>query len=301
MSLIANETSVEINGQPLAWERAALDGATGTFPAPGARALVIGCGTSAFVAQSVARLRESRGHGLTDWAYASEMPVGRSYDAVVAITRSGTTTEIRQALDNPTVGGAKRMCVTAVPDAAVPTACDEVVDLSYADEVSIVQTRFPTTVLTYVRAALGEGLEGLLDDGRTATTADLPVDVSRFEHFVFLGRGWTVGLAEEGALKMRECAQAWSESYPALDYRHGPISVAGRRTLVVSLGGVGRELLADVEAVGATFVDPDLDPLARLVVCQRLAVAAAEDRGLDVDRPRNLSRSVILNPLEESQ
>ena len=50
--------------------------------------------------------------------------------------------------------------------------------------------------------------------------------------FVFLGRAWTVGLAREAALKVREAALAWSEAYPAMEYRHGPISVAGAGTVV---------------------------------------------------------------------
>ncbi|MFC7496264.1 MULTISPECIES: SIS domain-containing protein [unclassified Nocardioides] len=291
-----SQTSTEISGQPAAWTQAARDGAGATVPPAGSSVLVIGCGTSAFVAHAMARLREERGLGATDWAYASEMPVGRRYDHLVAITRSGTTTEILQAL--ATGAGTRTTCVTAVPGTPVPDACDVVVDLSYADETSIVQTRFPTTALVHWRAALGEDLSAVVEDCREAVAAPLPVDVGGFDHFVFLGRGWTVGLAHEAALKMRECAQAWSESYPALDYRHGPIAVADARTLVVSLGGVEEDVLDDVRATGATVLDEPRDPLARLVTCQRLAVAAAERRGLDVDHPRNLTRSVILSPLE---
>lgn len=293
-------TSDEILGQPEAWARAAADGAAAAMPERGARVLVIGCGTSAFVAEAMARLREEAGHGTTDWAYASEMPVGRTYDHLVAVSRSGTTSEILEALDSP-IAAVRRTCVTAVPAMPVPAACDDVVDLSYADERSVVQTRFPTTVLTYWRAALGADLSAVQDEGRQAVAAPLPVDVTSFEHFVFLGRGWTVGLAHEAALKMRECAQAWSESYPALDYRHGPIAVARESTLVISLGGVDDDLMDDVRATGATVLDEDRDPLARLVTCQRLAVAAAEHRGLDVDHPRNLTRSVILTAREDSR
>ena len=287
-------TSDEIHGQPEAWARAARDGVVAPFPEAGSRVLVVGCGTSAFVAEAMARLREGRGQGRTDWAYASELPVGRSYEHLVAVTRSGTTTEVLQALSSEVAVGAKLTCVTAVPGTTVPDRCDQVVDLSYADEASIVQTRFPTTALVHWRAALGEDLLPVLDDGRGAVSAPLPVDVAAYDHFVFLGRGWTIGLAHEAALKMRECAQAWSESYPALDYRHGPIAVAGASTLVVSLGGVDDDLLSDVRATGATVLDDGRDPLARLIICQRLAVTAAGLRGLDVDRPRNLTRSVIL-------
>ncbi|MBZ5738727.1 SIS domain-containing protein [Nocardioides mangrovi] len=295
-------TSNEIAGQPAAWTRAAADGARASLPAAGASMLLLGCGTSAFVAHAMARLRDAAGQGPTDWCYASELPVGRRYEHLLAISRSGTTTEILQALDADVAKGAKLACVTAVPGTPVPDRCDQVVALSYADESSIVQTRFPTTTLVHWRAALGEDLGGVIEDGRTALAAPLPVDVTAYDHFVFLGRGWTVGLADEAALKMRECAQAWSESYPALDYRHGPIAVAGPTTLVVSLGGVDAGLLDEVRATtGATVVDEPLDPLARLITCQRLAVAAAEAKHLDVDRPRNLTRSVILSPLEESR
>lgn len=291
-------TSDEIAAQPAAWARAAEDGPRVALPADGSSVLAIGCGTSAFVAHAMARIREQRGYGPTDWAYASELPVGRRYDHLVAISRSGTTTEILQALDAEAATGAKRSCVTAVPGTPVPAACDTVIDLSYADEQSIVQTRFPTTTLVLWRAALGEDMSGVVEDCRAALTSRLPVDPGDFDRAVFLGRGWTVGLAHEAALKMRECAQAWSESYPALDYRHGPISVADERTLVLSLGGVEEDVLADVRATGATVVDEPRDPLARLVTCQRLAVAVGEHRGLDVDRPRNLTRSVILTHQE---
>ncbi len=69
--------------------------------------LVIGCGTSAFMAMSFAALRERAGFGETDWAYGSEVPVGRRYDTVLALSRSGTTTEIVDAVGTL---GADRSC-----------------------------------------------------------------------------------------------------------------------------------------------------------------------------------------------
>jgi glutamine---fructose-6-phosphate transaminase (isomerizing) len=287
----------EIRSQPDAWRRAAATSraVADEIPPAGARVLVLGCGTSAFVAQSMAWLREQAGLGETDWAFASELPPSRRYDHVVAVSRSGTTTEVLQALESlPRTTG--RTAITADRDAPVAAACDHVIDGSFANELSVVQTRFPTSVLLLWRAAMGEPVAGMVSDGERALAQPPGVDPTRYEHFVFLGRGWTVGLAHEAALKMRESAQAWSESHPALDYRHGPISAAHESSLVVSLGGVDEDLLDDVRATGATVLDPDLDPLARLVVCQRLAVAAGEARGLDVDRPRHLTRSVILEP-----
>ena len=287
----------EIGSQPDVWRRAAAETAAvaRAMPAAGARVLVLGCGTSAFVAQSMAWLREEAGLGETDWAFASELPPSRRYDHAIAVSRSGTTTEVPQALESlpPTT---VRTAITTDRETPVAAICDHLIDLSFADELSVVQTRFPTSLLVLWRAMTGEYVEPIVADGERALALPPGVDAAKYDHFVFLGRGWTIGLAHEAALKMRESAQAWSESHPALDYRHGPISAAHEDSLVVSLGGVDADLLDDVRATGATVLDPDLDPLARLVVCQRLAVSAGEARGLDVDHPRHLSRSVILEP-----
>ena len=93
---------------------------------------------------------------------------------------------------------------------------------------------------------------------------------------------------------MRESAQAWSESYPAMDYRHGPIAIAANRTLVTLLGPPPENLIQDIQRTGATVLASDEDPLAQLVRAQLLAVELAAHRKLDPDRPRALSRSVIL-------
>lgn len=288
-----SRTSDEIASQPAVWRRAiAGAGDAGVLPPSGPRALLVGCGTSAFVAQAAAWLREDAGQGETDWAYASELPPGRRYDHVVAFTRSGTTTEVVAALAEH--GAARRVVVTGVPGSPVGAYAEHVVDVAYADEESVVQTRFPTAVLALWRAALGADLTATLADLDQVLTSPV-ADVAPYRHFVYLGRGWTVALAHEAALKMRECAQAWAESFPALDYRHGPLAAAGAGSLVVSLGGVDPDLLCDVRATGATVLDPPYDPLARLVGCQRLAVALAGNRGLDPDEPRHLSRSVVLD------
>ena len=68
----------------------------GLLPARGERVAVVGCGTSWFIAQSYAAAREESGHGETDAFAASEMPLGRRYDRMLFLSRSGTTTEILQ-------------------------------------------------------------------------------------------------------------------------------------------------------------------------------------------------------------
>ncbi|QKZ24406.1 SIS domain-containing protein [Streptomyces chartreusis] len=287
----------ELNSQPECWARAAGEaaGLGGALPVPGERVAVVGCGTSYFMAQAFAALREGAGQGETDAFAASEFPAGRTYDRVLALTRSGTTTEVLHLLAG-LEGHTRTTAITADPDTPVMAAADEIVVLDYADERSVVQTRFATTALTLLRAHLGLHPDAAVADARTALAAELPEGLVECGQFTFLGRGWTVGLANEAGLKMREASLSWTEAYPAMEYRHGPISITTAGTATWMFGEAPDGLAEQVRATGGLWIEGRLDPLAELVRAQRLAVAVAAARGLDPDRPRHLTRSVILAP-----
>ncbi|MFL3867490.1 SIS domain-containing protein [Streptomyces griseobrunneus] len=286
----------ELASQPDCWQRAAdlADGAAGRLPAAGERIAVVGCGTSYFMAQAYAALREGSGQGETDAFAASEFPVGRRYDRIVALSRSGTTTEVLGLLARLR-GATRRTVVIGDPDSPMATTADDTVVLGFADEKSVVQTRFATTALTLLRAQLGLHTDAVVEDAQVALAEPLPTGLVECSQFTFLGRGWSVGLANEAALKMREAALAWSEAYPAMEYRHGPISISTHSTATWMLGDAPTGLSDEVHATGARWVAGGLDPLAELVRVQRLALAIAASRGLDPDRPRHLTRSVILS------
>jgi fructoselysine-6-P-deglycase FrlB-like protein len=285
----------ELTGQPECWTRAATEVArhAGELPRRGERVAIVGCGTSFFMAQAAAALREGAGHGETDAYAASEFPHHRAYDRIVALTRSGTTTEVLDLLARLR-GRTPTTAITADPKTPVMTTADHVVVLGYADERSVVQTRFATTALTLLRAHLGLHTGAAVTDARTALAEPLPQELLKCAQFTFLGRGWTVGLAHEAALKMREAALAWAEAHPAMEYRHGPISITTRGTATWMLGEAPEGLARQVRATGGLWIPGALDPLAELVRAQRLAVAVAAAQGLDPDRPRHLTRSVIL-------
>ena len=291
-----SETAHEIASQPACWREASTRVAAAgvKLPQPGERVAIVGCGTSWFIGQAYAALREAAGHGPTDAFAASESPPGRTYDRWVALSRSGTTTEVARLLE-ALPPDAVSVAITAVPGTPIPDAAGLSVLLEFADETSVVQTRFATTALALLRAHLGEDLTVAITDAEFALAEPLPVDVTAFDHFVFLGHRWSVGLANEAALKMREAAQAHTESYPAMEYRHGPVSLAGPSTLVWILGTGDPAVAGDVRTTGATVVEATLDPMAVLVQAQRAAVALAEARGLDPDHPKHLTRSVVLS------
>jgi fructoselysine-6-P-deglycase FrlB-like protein len=282
----------EIASQPDVWARAlAVD--TAALPVAGERVAVLGCGTSYYMAQAYAALREAAGQGETDAWTASEFPAARSYDRVVALTRSGTTTEVLAALDRCT---APTVAVTADPATPISSAADAVVALDFADERSVVQTRFATSALVLLRASLGERLTGLPAQATSALATPLAPELAAAEQFTFLGTGWTIGLANEAALKLREAAQLWTESYYAMEYRHGPISIAAPNRVVWLFGAAPDGLVADIRRTGAHVETYDGDPLTSLVRAHRLADTLATNAGLDPDHPRNLDRSVILTP-----
>ena len=289
-------TSEEVASQPSCWKTALQQGREGPagLPEPGEQVLLLGCGTSYYLGAAYAWLREAAGHGPTDSLIASEIPSRlRPYDRVVAISRSGTTKEVLQALEKLPAG----IPVTAIVgelDTPVAQAATDVVDLSFADEQSVVQTRFPTSLLTLLRAHLGESpgvLAGLADEAAELIAG--PVTEAAPRQLVVLGTGWAAALAEEAALKCRESAGMWAEAYATGEYRHGPISVAGPGTLVWAMTPLSEQLVGALDETGATVHHGSHDPQVELVALQLHAVSWATAAGRDPDVPIHLSRSVV--------
>lgn len=288
----------EIASQPACWREVAglaqRAEVRDKLPPAGARVAVVGCGTSLFMAQSFAALREASGAGETDAFPASEFPLGRQYEHVVALTRSGTTTEVLRVLQR-LPAGTRSTAITTREELPAAVLATDTVALPFADERSVVQTRFATTALALWRAWLGEDVAALADAAAFAAAADPPDELAEARQLTFVGRGWAAGIAHEAALKARESAQLWTESYPAMELRHGPISVLAPGSVAWVFGTAPPGLLEDLRATGALVISSDEDPMVALVRAQRLAVAAAEHRGLDPDAPRNLTRSVVLD------
>src|SRR5215469_9721117 len=145
----------EIASQPGCWSRAiGMAGSAGSaLPRPGERVAAIGCGSSLNVARCYAALREASGQGETDAFPASEVPATRRYDRFVYISRTGTTTEVLDALRRAP-GNAATTAVTADPDAPLAREAGHVVLLDFADERSVVSSRFITSSIVLLRAHL---------------------------------------------------------------------------------------------------------------------------------------------------
>jgi len=287
--------STELASQPSVWRQAQAltDELRSKLPEDGARVGILGCGTSLYVAQAVAIYRERQGAGETDAFPGSEVPIDRPWDELIAISRSGTTTEIIDAVkaapaDTPVLG--------IVGEAGSPLGAllTKELDLPFADEQSVVQTRFATTVLTLLLGAYGWDVESSADRAEAFLDESLPDWAGAVEQFVFLGRGVGMALAHEAALKFREILAGWSEGYATMEYRHGPISAINERSLVWILDDQEPSIDDQIRATGARLIRGEGDPLAELVRIHRFAEGLVELKGINPDQPPHISRSVVL-------
>jgi glucosamine--fructose-6-phosphate aminotransferase (isomerizing) len=142
-------------------------------------------------------------------------------------------------------------------------------------------------------------------------------------NFLYLGRQYHYPVALEGALKLKEISYIHAEGYPAAEMKHGPIAlvdpgtpsvflmprggvyekvmsnlmeVKARRGPVIAVASEGDEEAAQVadEVIEVPEVPEYLQPLVSVVPLQLLAYHVALLRGCDVDRPRNLAKSVTV-------
>jgi glucosamine--fructose-6-phosphate aminotransferase (isomerizing) len=168
--------------------------------------------------------------------------------------------------------------------------------------------------------ALPAVLQELVEDHdrRCADLAHLFADT---QDVIFLGRGINYPIAMEGALKLKEISYIHAEGYPAGEMKHGPIALLDARVPVVSIavpGSVFEKVLSnaqeakarDAQLIGVApacddsdlfdvllplpEVDELLSPLLTVIPMQLLSYHIAAHRGLDVDQPRNLAKSVTV-------
>lgn len=291
----------EIYSQPDCWSAAVEDAPrhAASLPEPGERVAVIGCGTSRYIARAYAFLREEAGQGETDAWPGGEARLRRDYDRLLVICRSGTTTEILSTLDKYRADGgrAPATIITSSPGTPVHER-GETITLAEFDDASVTMTRFATSVLALLRTHLGEDLTDAIADAKAilAEAADAGLAAVRDAgQITFVGMGLGAALADEAALKLRECTRSWAEAYHATEYRHGPISIAEPGRAVWALGPLIPGFERDVTATGAHLEHRDVDPMAELVRVHLLCLLRADDLGLDPTNPRNLTRSVILD------
>ena len=327
-------TEAEINSQPELWQHALdaglaaaeLQQCLGAGPA-----LYIGCGSTGHLARALA-INHRRSLPTFAWSETgSEFWLNSNPDAprpqtVVAVSRSGETTETIEACKQAQRAGSTLAAVTATPESTLDAISRHSLIVDFASEESVVQTRsFTSMLLAGLAAQLaaagrdaeselgGIGSVGAAFIADSQSTASQLADPSLSSIFV-LGSGFDGPLACEAALKIKEMSSTFAEGLGVLDFRHGPISLAGDKTAVLVLCGKGldRELAvaADIEACGALVVTVGPDPrctietsrgaheleisVARLVIAQLVGLRRGIAKGLNPDAPDGVSAYIEL-------
>jgi glucosamine--fructose-6-phosphate aminotransferase (isomerizing) len=191
--------------------------------------------------------------------------------------------------------------------------------IAFAERRGIAPNRLASLV-EELRALPGQ-LQLLVDD-HDRRCAELAAMFAETRDVIFLGRGINYPIAMEGALKLKEISYIHAEGYPAGEMKHGPIALLDSRVPVVSIavpGTVFDKVLSnaqeakarDAQLIGvapegadtAVFdlllplpagLDELISPLLTVIPMQLLSYHIAAHRGLDVDQPRNLAKSVTV-------
>ena len=285
---------------------------------------VVGCGTSFYLAEIVARAFNLMGRPAIavpggEWARRRRAYKVRDTGVtVIALSRSGESSETVQAVATSRAAGLKTVAVTCEPESSiVRAAATTIVAETHPDEGIVMTSSASLMLLVGLRLAgvtvaaepTAAKAAALLD----RLDAELASALEGRSHFVYLGAGPMYGLAQEGALKLQEMSLSASQAFHTMEYRHGPISLVDRTTLAILLyspetrdeeAAVAAEMRAKGAFVigfggpGDVMVAVDHDPIVRtleiLPALQILGERVAEARGIDTTSPRHLSKVVIL-------
>ena len=264
-------------------------------------AVFLGCGSSSCIGMAAASLYEAARGEPAQGTIASEYRARAGWTHV-AISRTGQTTELIEAMRRARAAGSRVALICGGENAPAAAQADILLPLEFAAERSVIQTRFIAAATFALRRMiepdLASTLAALPDRMEEVLAHFDPAELTEFNQIVFLGRGWRHGIAMLAALNLQETALMAPNGYQTLEYRHGPLAAADERTLVWCLDpqddALSAAVLRDVGPSGATVRCTGDDPLIAAAQAQLLALRLAALRSIDPDAPRNLVRAIVL-------
>lgn len=253
---------------------------------------------------------------------------------VIAVSQSGETTDTIAALNMAKARNCPTLAITNVQGSTLTRVADRTLLMRAGPEIGVAATKSYTAQLAALIQIINLRCEGMFNDilshAHLAIGDVLLYDVkdavalcSQADHAFFIGRGPFYPVAMEGALKMKEISYVHAEGYAAGELKHGPFAlltpetpviaicapgstynvmvsnvkeVKARRAPVIALGVEGDTELPEIADIFIPIPDTHLlvQVLTASVVLQLLAYHTACALGRDVDRPRNLAKSVTV-------
>jgi glucosamine--fructose-6-phosphate aminotransferase (isomerizing) len=250
-------------------------------------------------------------------------------DVVVAVSQSGETLDVIQAVKSFKAKGAQVISLTNVIGSALARESDVALYMRAGPEIGVAATKTFTSQLASFALIYSE-LTGTMKDEINKVRSVIERSIEAYEGLTkewgealakkdnayYLGRGLGVPLAMEGALKIKEIAYIHAEAYPAGESKHGPIALVtqGFPVFIINVdkGDLLLNNLAEMKARGAeTYavsanmklgadheiildVSEFLAPFGVAPIIQLVSYYAAVTRGHDPDKPRNLAKTVTV-------
>jgi glucosamine--fructose-6-phosphate aminotransferase (isomerizing) len=311
------------------------------------RIKILGCGSAYIAGRIGAGMIEQLARIPCDAEPAAEFryrnPIIEPDTLYFAVSQSGETYDTLAAVEEIQRKGGRVLGIVNSVGSSIARACGAGVYLHAGAEVAVVSTKtFVATLLVLLLIGLlvgrtrdlshAEGarlirelrsLSGVVRDliAREAEFRELGNALARFDNAYFIGRGNGFGLAQEGALKLKEISYIHAEAYPASELKHGPLALISSTTPTVVLVPDDHQVSKNVGSIeeisarsGPVFAISQvgdlpvcggvqvrvpgshelLAPVLMLVPLQFMAYQAALARGCEVDRPRNLAKSVTV-------
>jgi len=260
----------------------------------------------------------------------------------IVITQSGETADALKAIKRLRGEGCQVTVIANVVGSTATRIADRVLYTQAGPEISVAATKSYTaqlmalywmalplaridlrrknSLITELRKLPGMVQHVLDDEEKIAQHA---VQIAKYDHVFFIGRGINYPVALEGALKLKEISYIHAEGYAAGELKHGPFAllssqapvvaivaqdstydamltnikeVKARGSPVLALIEEGEEVVEEVAdlVIVVPKVDPLFSPVVNSVVLQLLAYYAAKERGCPIDFPRNLAKSVTV-------
>lgn len=253
---------------------------------------------------------------------------------VIAISQSGETADTKKCVNLANESGIDTLGIVNVKGSSIARICKNVIYTLAGPEIAVATTKaYLSQVATLILLAIKNSntivskeeinmLPYYIENLVNKNYEDLAVKLYRKEDIYFIGRGVDYAIAMEGSLKLKEISYIHSEAYPAGELKHGTISLINDGTPVVAIA-TDKDLYLktisnakEVNARGAYTilvtnkevendgvyselilipkVNPILEPILTIVPLQMLAYEIAKLRGNDIDKPKNLAKSVTV-------
>lgn len=295
------------------------------------RIMLVGCGTSLFAGMTAKNVIESLCGTMCEVEQAAEFtyrnPVLTSADVVVAISQSGETADTLKAFELAKERHALCIGITNRVGSTLAKRTRVGIYLHAGPEIAVASTKAFTAqstalLLFALRIAELKGIDiesikkylhllpilltqSLKQEVRIKALAERYKSAQRI---IVIGRGSGVALAMEAALKIREVAYIDAHGLSAAELKHGTLALVEKGTPVVAIipqGNLRGKMLSNLEEVktrGGEIVSfevppdvpPELLPIVLAPQLQLLSYYLGVARGVDVDQPRNLAKSVTV-------